>query len=148
MTKKKKRTRKKKKKKTMALKSFTQDEDEEDEEVGDSELEDYALLSKKYKKYLRLKKENNSKPNFKSNDHTTNKYSMKGKSKKKAMKATWDDSSENESDEKSQEEISNMFFIAIDDEVKSLELNDKSSDDEFNEKLIFKNGALKKKKNF
>ena len=70
---------------------------------------------------------------------------MKGKSKKKVMKATWDDSSENESDEKSQEEISNMFFIAIDDEVKPLELNDKSSDDEFNEKLIFKNGALKKK---
>ena len=76
----------KKKKKTMALKSFTQDEDEEDEEIGDSMLENYALFSRKYKKYLRLKKENNSKPNFKSNDHTTNKYSMKGKSRKKAMR--------------------------------------------------------------
>ena len=71
----------KKKKKTMALKSFTQYEDEEDEEIRDSynKCEGYALLSKKYKKYLRLKRENNSKPNFKDNDHTTNKYSMKGK---------------------------------------------------------------------
>ena len=59
----------KKKKKTMALKSFTQDEDEEDEDFGDSNLEEVALLSK-YKKYLRLKKENNSNPNFNSNDHT------------------------------------------------------------------------------
>ena len=75
----------KKKKKTMALKSFSQDEDEE---IGDSELEDFVLLSKKYKKYLRLKKKNNSKPNFKSNDHTMNKYSMKRKSNKKTMKAT------------------------------------------------------------
>ena len=48
----------KKKTKTMALTSFTQDEDKEDEEIGDSELEDCALLSKKYKKYLMLKKEN------------------------------------------------------------------------------------------
>ena len=60
----------KKKKKSLALKSFTQDEDEEDEEIGESELEDYALLSKKYKKYLTLKKKNNSKSNFESNDHT------------------------------------------------------------------------------
>ena len=60
-----------------------------------------------------------------------------------------------------------MCFMAIDDELKSLELNDESSDDEFDdqfddlsyekflndfndlhrnyEKLIFKNDALKKK---
>ena len=86
----------KKKKKNVALKSFTQDGDEEDENIGERELEDYALLSKKYKKYVRLKKKNDSKPNFKSNDSTSNKYSMKGRSKKKAMKATWDDSSESE----------------------------------------------------
>ena len=60
----------------MALKSFTQDEDEEDEEIKDSELEEVALFSKKHKKQLRLKKENNFKPNFNSNDHTTNKCPM------------------------------------------------------------------------
>ena len=58
----------KKMKKTMALKSFTQGEDEEDEEIGDSKLEEVALHSKKYKKYLRLKKENNFKPNFNRNN--------------------------------------------------------------------------------
>ena len=92
---------------------------------------------------------------------------MKGRSKKKAMKATWDDSSESESNEESREEISNMCLMAIDDEVKSLELNDESSDDEFDdqfndlsyeellndfnnlhrnfEKLMFKNSAFIKK---
>ena len=82
------------------------------------------------------------------------------------MKATWDDN-ESELDEEAEKEISSMCFITINEEVKSLDLNDKSSDDEFDdelddlsyeellndfnylhknyEKLIFKNGALKKK---
>ena len=82
------------------------------------------------------------------------------------MKATWDGNSESESENKDQQEISNMCFMAM-VEVKSLELNDESSDDEFDdefddlsyeellndfndlhrnyENLIFKNGALKKK---
>ena len=68
----------KKKKKAMALKSFTQDE-----EIGDSELQEVALLSKKYKKYLRLKKENNFKQNFNSNDHTMNKCPIRRKRKRK-----------------------------------------------------------------
>ena len=80
----------KKKKKIMDLKSFTQDKDKEDEKIGDSELEDVALLSKQYKKYLRLKKENNFKPNFNSNGHTMNKYPIRRKSKKNATKRTWD----------------------------------------------------------
>ena len=44
-----------KKKKTITLKSSTL-EKEEDEELSDSELEDIALLTKSYKKYLRFKK--------------------------------------------------------------------------------------------
>ena len=76
------------------------------------------------------------------------------------MKITWDDESENESDEEAQ----NMCFIAIDDEVISLNHDDLLDDDcdnkpsydelldDFNdfhmkyEKLALKNNALKKKK--
>ena len=79
------------------------------------------------------------------------------------MKVTWDNSSETESKNEDQGEISYMCCIAIDDELKSLDLNDKSSDDEFDdlsyeellndfhdlhkscEKLILKNYDLKKK---
>ena len=75
----------KEKKKSLAPKSFTQDEDEEYEEIGESELEDYALLSKNFKRYLRLKKDDNSKPNVNSNKHP-----MRKKRKKKVKKATWD----------------------------------------------------------
>ena len=51
------------------------------------------------------------------------------------MKATWDDDSESESDDEVQEEIANMCFMAIDSEVKSLELdNDDLLDDEIDEK--------------
>ena len=125
----------KKKKESMALKSFTQDEDKEDKEIGDIELEQVALLSKKYMKYLRLKKESNSNPNFKSNDHTKNKSTMRRKSTKKAMKATQDGSRESESKNEDQERTSNMCLMPIDDEVKSLELNDESSDDEFDDEL-------------
>ena len=131
--------------------------------IRDSKLEDIALLSKKYKTYLRLKKENNSNPNFKSNDLTKNKCHMRRKNKKNAMKATWVGSSESEFKNEDQDRIFNICFTTIDGEVKSLELNDESSDDElddlsykellndFNdlhknyEKLFFKNGAIKKK---
>ena len=47
-----------KKKKIIALKSSIQ---EEEEELRDSELDDIALLTRKYKKYLRFKKGNNFK---------------------------------------------------------------------------------------
>ena len=60
---------------------------------------------------------------------------MRRKSKKKAIKAIWDGSSESESENKDQQRISNMCFIVIDDAVKSLELNDESSDDEFDDKF-------------
>ena len=77
---------------------------------------------------------------------------------KKAMKATWDDESESESDEEAQEEVANICFLAIDNEVISDLLDDdfdKSSYDELLvdlndlhmrfEKLALKNNALKKK---
>ena len=51
----------KKKKKTIALKSSSQEEDEEEEELNDSELDDIALLTRRYNKYLRFKKGNNFK---------------------------------------------------------------------------------------
>ena len=50
-----------KKKKIIALKSLTQEEEEEEEEISDSELDDIALLTRRYKKYLRFKKGNNLK---------------------------------------------------------------------------------------
>ena len=55
-----------KKKKTITLKSSTLEE-EDDEELSDSELEDIALLTKSYKKYLRFKKRNNLKKNSNGN---------------------------------------------------------------------------------
>ena len=45
-----------KKKKTISLKSSTQEKEEEEEELSDSELDDIALLTKRYKKYLKFKK--------------------------------------------------------------------------------------------
>ena len=51
------------------------------------------------------------------------------------MKATWNDDSESESDDEAQEEIANMCFIAIDNEINSLELdNDDLLHDEIDEK--------------
>ena len=148
-----------KKKKTIALKSSTQEEEEED--LSDSELDDIALLTRRYKKYLSFKKGNNlkkySKGNFskeypkgitskerkgkdevmcfecKNPRHMKNECPLKIKNKKKAMKATWDDESERELDEEVQEEIANMCFMAIDIEVKCLD-NDDLLDDEFDEK--------------
>ena len=46
------------------------------------------------------------------------------------MKATWDDSSESKSENEDQGEISYMCYMAIDDEVKFLDLNDESNDDD------------------
>ena len=64
-----------------------------------------------------------------------NECPLRRKNKKKDMKATWDDDSESESDDEAQEEIANMCFMAIDSEVKSLELdNDDLLDDEIDEK--------------
>ena len=55
------------KKNTIALKSSTQEEEEEEEELSDNELDDIALLTRRYKKYLKLKKGNNLKKYSKGN---------------------------------------------------------------------------------
>ena len=47
------------------------------------------------------------------------------------MKYIWNGSSEIQSKNEDQEEITNMCFMAIDDERRSLELNDESNDDAF-----------------
>ena len=105
-----------KKKKTITLKSSIQGEEEEEEELSDSELDDIALLVRRYKKYLRFKKGNNlnkfskgasskeyhkqdtSKDRkgkekvtcfeYKKPDHIKNKCPLRRKIKKKAMKVT------------------------------------------------------------
>ena len=64
-----------------------------------------------------------------------NECPLRRKNKKKAMTATWDDDSESKSNDEAQEEIANMCFMAIDNEVKSLELDDDDLlDDEIDEK--------------
>ena len=68
---------------------------------------------------------------------------MRWETKKNAMKVTWDDSSKSESKNEDQEEIANMCFMAIDDEIKSLELNDESSDDEFYDDLSYEECSRK-----
>ena len=64
-----------------------------------------------------------------------NECPLRRKNKKKAMKATWDDNNESESNDEAQEEKANMCFMAINNEVKSLEFdNGDHLDDEINEK--------------
>ena len=53
-----------------------------------------------------------------------NECPLRRKNRKKAMKATWDDESESESDEEAQEKIANMCFMAIDNKVKFLDNDD------------------------
>ena len=55
--------------------------------------------------------------------HMKNECPMRNKSRKKAMKATWDDSDDCEPDEEVQEEVAKIYLMAIEDEVKSLEFN-------------------------
>ena len=45
-----------KKKKIITLKSSTKEDEEEEEELSDSELDDIALLTRRYKTYLKFKK--------------------------------------------------------------------------------------------
>ena len=133
------------KKKTIALKSFTQEEEEEEEELNDSELDDITLLTRRYKNYLKFKKGNKLKKYSKGNSlkeyskgittkekkgndevtcfeckkprHMKNECPLRRKNKKKAMKDTWDDNSESESNDEVQEQVANMCFMAIDSEV-------------------------------
>ena len=67
-----------------------------------------------------------------------NKCPLRRKNMKKAMKATWDDDSESELDEKVQEGATKICFMAIDNEVKYLELDNYDLlDDEIDEKPFY-----------
>ncbi|KAL2526214.1 UBN2 domain-containing protein [Abeliophyllum distichum] len=86
-------------KKQIALKS-TNDEGSSNTNMSDEELDDLVLLVKKWRG---------------SNAQTKKKFS-----KKKALQATWDDSDEDDLEEDEvQEEIANMCFMAIEDEVRT-----------------------------
>ena len=65
--------------------------------------------------------------------HKKNECPMRRKNKKKAMKATWEDNSESELDGEVQEKAANICFMANDNQVKSLELDDDLVDDEIDE---------------
>ena len=76
-----------KKKKTIAFKSYTQEEEEEKEELNDSELDDIAILNRRYKKYLKFKKGNNLKKYSKGNSSKNTQRSSHQKKIKEMMKS-------------------------------------------------------------
>ena len=63
--------------------------------------------------------------------------SYKKKERKEDNEATWDDSDENELDDDIQREVANKFFMAINNDVKSLELDNDLIDDEINDEKPF-----------
>ena len=186
-----------KKKKSIAFKLSIKENEkflEEEEETSNDEDEDIALLSRKIGKLLRNRKLRRN-GNFIKRDASKGErgerqrreqivcYECKkpghikydcpllkiGRSKKKAMKATWDDSDESES-EKEDNEVANMCFMAttnnevtnsnssntfddlddIDDEIDENPSYEELYDtlEEMNEKLALcmsKNATLKKK---
>ena len=134
-----------KNRKDMALKS------QEDHLKGTSSDEDsdndIALLIQKFKKYLRKNKfKNNTKNKFeqkkdqvicyecKKPGHYKNDcpQAKKRTSKKKAFKATWDDSSASEEEESNTEQVAHYALMAIGDEVTNLIDADLSFDELLN----------------
>lgn len=125
---------KKKKEKSIALKAITLEVDSEGENALDED--DVAYLSRKYKNFIKRKKQ--FKKNFSNQKESKSEKSKKDevicyeckkpghirtdcpllksskKSKKKAMKATWDDSDESGS-ESENEEVANFCFMAHSD---------------------------------
>ncbi|KAL2461603.1 CCHC-type domain-containing protein [Abeliophyllum distichum] len=116
-------------KKKIALKS-TNDEGSSNTNMSDEELDDLVLLIKKlrgFRSNRRFQKKDDKgeekskkiicydcdKPNHKRTECPNKKFS-----KKKVLQATWDDSDEDDLEEDEvQEEIVNMCFMAIEDEV-------------------------------
>ncbi|XP_022157467.1 uncharacterized protein LOC111024159 [Momordica charantia] len=125
---------KKKKEKSIALKAITLEVDSKGENALDED--DVAYLSRKYKNFIKRKKQ--FKKNFSNQKESKGEKSKKDevicykckkpghirtdcpllksskKSKKKAMKATWDDSDESGS-ESENEEVVNFCFMAHSD---------------------------------
>ena len=129
----------------MALKS------QEDHLKGTSSDEDsdndIALLTQKFKKFIRKNKfKNNTKNKFehkkdqvicyecKKPGHFKNEcpQAKKRTSKKKALKATWDDSSASEEEESNTEQVAHYALMAIGDEVTNLIDADLSFDELLN----------------
>ncbi|GAV59445.1 zf-CCHC domain-containing protein [Cephalotus follicularis] len=121
----------KKKKKVVALKSSANEESDDDE--------DFALFTRKFKKFLANKKKFGGKPNKKF--HQKGELSKKEEvicfecnkpghyksdcprlnknefiKKKKAMVATWDDSDESTSDEDTREQVAQLALMAFEEE--------------------------------
>jgi len=167
-----------KKKKSIALKSITLEVDSEDEDVLDED--DIAYFSRKYKNFIKRKKQ--FKKNFSNQRESKGEKNKKDevicyeckkpghirtdcpllksskKFKKKAMKATWDDSDESESG--SDEEVANFCFMAhsdnCDEQDDEVTLESPSYDELFEtfenmqnelEKLGSKYNVLRKKYN-
>ncbi|XP_060960663.1 uncharacterized protein LOC133031227 [Cannabis sativa] len=123
----------KKKKNTIAFKSTSHD-DSEASEHGDSDMEDITLLTKKFKKFLKFKKNanrfykgSNSRESSRKDDqitcyeckkpgHMKTDCPLRKRNRRRAMVATWSES-EKESSEDEQHEIANTCFMAIDDKV-------------------------------
>ncbi|GAV59383.1 LOW QUALITY PROTEIN: UBN2 domain-containing protein, partial [Cephalotus follicularis] len=112
------------KKKTIALKASKDEESDEDKY-------EMALLTKRIIRIL-LDKKNFSRKQLKKPDCPK---LMNNKDKKKAMIATWSDSDDSSSDENENEEISNIAFMAMEDdnEVCSSSLSYNDLENEYNE---------------
>lgn len=141
-----------KKKKTIAFKSSSSHAiSEEDEESLCSDMEDLALFSKKYKKFMKFKKNFGKKPQRgsyskerKSKDdppicfeckkpgHMKMDCPMRKKNKYKgrAMLADWLNSDEEDSEEEGKNEVANMCMMALDDGVSISNQNDCDSEND------------------
>ena len=133
-------------KRSLALKSSHQESEEEEEESGDDK--EMALLTKRFKRFMRKEKSFNKKYNnkevpkgepskrdpptcfechkpghYKSDCPRLNKEGKKFK--RKALKVTWDDSEGSESEqEESENEMANFCLMAKGDEVNLLNNDD------------------------
>ena len=128
-----------KKKKTIAFKSSSSRAiSEDDEDSVCSDMEDLALFTKKYKKFMKFKKNFEKKP-YRGNDSKERKSKddppicfeckkpghmkmdcpmrKKNKYKGRAMLADWLNSDEEDSDKEEKNEVANMCMMALDDGV-------------------------------
>jgi hypothetical protein len=130
--------------KSIALKSAMKDDSSDSESMDE---EEFGLLSRRFKKFFRKKSSFEKKKPFKRDKKEIICYNCnkpghikpecplnknkdeKFKPKKKAFKATWDDSSESEDD--SSDEEANLCFMANENEVntKSLSSDEEDLDD-------------------
>lgn len=174
---------KEEKKKSISLKASQNESEEENNKGASEEDDDVALITKQFKKFLRKQQTSRTrdfnktyegegkrrikevtcyeckKPGRIRSECPKLKIKSKGtKEKRKAFKATWDDSSESEKEEE-QQEVANLCFMALEDknEVPSVfnpscDENDNDDDDDdecsFASKLLQKYTCLLSRKKF